>query len=318
MALLGHHVLMLPDGAKGRMKFSAWLGSATAWPDLLDEARHVSKSGWDGIWIADHFMPSRGDVLAPVQECWTVLAAFAAAVPNVRLGSLVAGNTYRHPAVLAKEAAQVDVISGGRAVLGIGAGWQENEHVAYGIPFDTVGGRLRRLEESVQILRSLFDNERTDFEGRYYTIRNAPLVPKPVQARLPILVGGGGEKVTMRIAAQYADEWNTWGTPETLRRKRDILDRHCEEVGRDPATIRRSAQVLVAIGDEASIAERRFPAGRWPCIVGSLEEVRSQIARYVDASIDEFILPDFNLGRTVAERKDGYDRFLEEVAGALR
>jgi F420-dependent oxidoreductase-like protein len=299
------------------MKFSAWLGSATAWPDLLDEAQHVASTGWHGIWIADHFMPNREENLGPTQEAWTLLAGLAAGVPRVRLGSLVTGNTYRHPAVLAKEVAQVDIISGGRAVLGIGAGWQENEHVAYSIPFYTVGGRLRRLEESIQIIRSLLDNDRTDFEGRYYQIRRAPLAPKPVQPRLPILVGGGGEKVTMRIAAQYADEWNTWGTPETLASKGKVLEQHCEDLGRDPAQIKRSAQVLVTISDDPAVLERARSGGGFPPIAGSLEQVRDQIGRYVDARVDEFILPDFNLGRTIPERKEAYDRFMSDVASAF-
>jgi F420-dependent oxidoreductase-like protein len=299
------------------MKFSAWLGSATAWPDILDEATHLAATGWDGIWIADHFMPSREDNLGPTQEAWTLLAGLAASVPRVRLGSLVSGNTYRHPAVLAKQAAQVDIISGGRAVLGIGAGWQENEHVAYSIPFYTVGERLRRLEEAVQVIRSLFDNERTSFEGRYYQVRNAPLAPKPVQARLPVLVGGGGEKVTMRIAARFADEWNIWGTPETLLRKVKVLDAHCEEAGRDPAEIKRSAQVLVTISDDAAVLERARSAGGFAALAGGLEEIREQIGRYSDAGVDEFILPDFNLGRTIPQRKEAYDRFMSDVVSVL-
>lgn len=300
------------------MKFSAWLGSATPWPDLLDEAQYLAKTGWDGIWIADHFMPNREDNLGPTQEAWTVLAGLAATVPRVRLGSLVTGNTYRHPAVLAKEVAQVDIISGGRAVLGLGAGWQENEHVAYSIPFHSVNGRLRRLEESVQIIRSLFDNERTDFDGRYYQIRNAPLAPKPIQPHLPILVGGGGEKVTMRIAARFADEWNVWGAPDVLSQKGEVLERHCEEVGRDPSQVKRSAQVLVTMSSDPAVIERARAGRGFPVMAGSVEEIREQIGRYREAKVDEFILPDFNLGRTIPERKEAYDRFREEVASAFR
>ena len=146
------------------MKFSAWLGSATKWEELLDLSTYVEQKGWDGLWIADHFMPNQADTSGPTGEAWTILAAIAARVPRVRIGSLVTGNTYRQPPVLAKQAAQVDIISGGRLVLGIGAAWQENEHEAYGIPFSTVGGRLRRLEESVQIIKSLFANEKTTFK----------------------------------------------------------------------------------------------------------------------------------------------------------
>ncbi len=299
------------------MRFSAWPGSATPWNELLDECQHVANTGWDGVWIADHFMPDSENNLAPTQEVWTLLAGLAALVPNVRLGSLVTGNTYRNPAVLAKQVAQVDIISGGRAVLGLGAGWQENEHVAYGIPFYTVGQRLRRLEEAVQIIRSLFDNEHTDFDGRYYKIENAPLSPKPVQAHLPILIGGGGEKVTMRLAAQYADEWNTWGRPEVLKAKGEVLERHCEAVGRDPSLIKRSAQALVTLSDDPAVLERAR-ASRRQSIAGSVEEIREQIGLYAEAGIEEFIVPDFNLGRSVQQRKEAYDRFIEDVASHFR
>ena len=300
------------------MKFSAWLGSATPWPGLLDEAQHLAQSGWSGIWVADHFMPNREDNLGPTQEVWTVLAALAATVPDVRLGSLVTGNTYRNPAVLAKQVAQVDIVSGGRAVLGLGAGWQENEHTAYDIPFYTVPQRLSMLEESIQIIRNLFDNERTNFDGRYYQIRNAPLAPKPVQARLPILIGGGGEKVTLRIAARYADEWNVWGAPDVLKQKGDVLERHCEAIGRNPAQIRRSAQALITISEDPAVIERARSAAGFASIAGSVAEITDQIGRYGEAKVDEFILPDFNLGRTIPERKEAYDRFLSDVAPAFR
>ena len=299
------------------MKFSAWLGSATPWAGLLQEAQHLAKGGWSGIWVADHFMPNREDNLGPTQEVWTVLASLAALVPNVRLGSLVTGNTYRHPAVLAKQVAQVDIVSGGRAVLGLGAGWQENEHVAYSIPFHTTGQRLGMLEESVQIIRSLFDNERTDFAGRYYQVKQAPLAPKPVQARLPILIGGGGEKVTLRIAARYADEWNTWGGPEVLAQKGAVLEQHCAAAGRDPSQIRRSAQALVTISNDREVIERARAARGFAALAGSVEEMRDQMGRYADAGVDEFILPDFNLGRTIPEREEAYDRFMADVASAF-
>lgn len=190
------------------MKFSVWPNIAGKWTDLLDLAHHAEQTGWDGLWVADHFMPNAAAPadLGPTNEAWTTLAAIAGSVPRIRLGTLVTGNTYRHPAVLAKQAATVDNISGGRLVLGMGSGWQENEHIAYGIPFYTVGSRLRRLEEACQVLKGLFSGERTTFEGKYYTLTDAPLAPKPVQGTLPLLIGGGGEKLTLRIAATYADE----------------------------------------------------------------------------------------------------------------
>src|SRR5713226_6802457 len=215
------------------MRFSLWPMGSSGWDDLLETCQHAEATGWDGVWYADHFMPNQPDNTAPVAEVWPTVTAIAARVPRVRVGTLVCGNTYRQPPLVAKMAAQVDIISGGRFVLGMGAGWQENEHRAYGIPFYTPGERLGRLEESCQIIRGLLHNERTSFKGRYYEVEDAPLAPKPLQRPLPLLIGGGGEKRTLRIAARYADEWNTWGTPETLRHKMSVLDQHCVREGRD-------------------------------------------------------------------------------------
>jgi F420-dependent oxidoreductase-like protein len=298
------------------MKFSAWPRTVYPWAEVLDEVKHAEATGWDGIWIADHFMPNTADREGPTQECLTVLAGIAASVPRVRLGTLVVGNTYRNPAVLAKQAAQVDVISGGRLILGMGAGWQENEHEAYDIPYYTVGGRLRRLEESVQVLRSLFDNERTTFEGRYYHMKDAPLDPKPVQARLPLLIGGGGEKKTMRIAAQYADEWNTWGRPSTLARKGAVLEQHMQDLERDPSTMKRSCQAQILITEDQAEIDRA--AGGMPTLAGSIEFLRDAIGQYQEAKIDEFILPDFNMGPDYEKRVETYDRFMEDVASKFR
>ena len=295
------------------MKFSFWPAASSSWETLLDLCRHAEATGWDGIWFADHFMPNTPAMTGPTSEAWTTLAALAASVPRVRIGPLVTGNTYRHPAVLAKMAANVDMISGGRLILGLGAGWQENEHSAYGIPFSTVGGRLCRLEEACQVVTGLLTNERTTFAGRYYQLENAPLEPKPVQAKLPLLIGGGGERVTMRIAAQYADEWNVWGTPATLRHKMAVLDQHCQTLGRDPTSIKRSCQALLVLTENHEEAERAR-AGSRPVIAGTLDEVRATVEEYADAGVDELIVPGFNLGPP-AEAKATLDRFLTAVAG---
>lgn len=297
------------------MRFSFWPQSSQPWSDVLELARHVESTGWDGIWYADHFMPNAEDTSAPYPECWSTLAALAASVPRIRIGPLVTGNTYRHPAVLAKMAATCDHISGGRMVLGLGAGWQENEHRQYGITFSTVGGRLRRLEEACQIIKSLYGNEKTDFDGRYYKLAGAVLEPKPLQDPLPLLIGGGGEKVTLRIAARFADEWNVWGTVETLTHKMEILDRHCGDVGRDPKQIQRSAVALLFMSEDAAFLERmRGAAMRQAAIVGTPEEVKEIVQRYEAAGVDELIIPDFTLGdkqRKVAT----LDTFIKEVAG---
>jgi len=183
------------------MRFGFWPGPNNSWNDTLVLAKHAESGGWHGVWYADHFMPNAEDTSGPTSECWTTLAALAASVPRIRIGALVTGNTYRHPAVLAKMAANVDNISGGRCVLGLGAGWQENEHRAYGIDFSTLGGRVSRFEEACQVVTGLFTNEKTGFAGKHYQLTDAPLAPKPVQKPLPLLIGGGGEQRTLRIAA---------------------------------------------------------------------------------------------------------------------
>ena len=298
------------------MKFSVWPGPAQSWESTLELALHAEKRGYDGVWYADHFMPNAEDVSGPTNEAWTTLAALAASVPRIRIGPLVTGNTYRHPAVLAKMAATVDNISGGRLVLGLGAGWQENEHQKYGIEFSTLGGRMRRLEEACQVVKSMFLNDRTNFAGRYYQLTDAPLVPKPTQRTLPLLIGGGGEKVTMRIAATYADEWNVWGGPDVLRQKGAVLEEHCRAIGRDPKEIHRSAQGMLVLTDDTEMIERMRASGR-PVIAGNAAQVRDVVQAYADAGVDELIIPDFNLGSGAA-RLGQYDRFWDEVAVHFR
>jgi F420-dependent oxidoreductase-like protein len=298
------------------MRFSMWPSAANDWTRTLELCRFTEAIGWDGIWFADHFMPNAADVSGPVNEAWTAVAALAMAVPRVRIGTLVSGNTYRHPAVLAKMAAGVDRISGGRFVLGLGAGWQQNEHTAYGIPFYTMGGRLRRLEEACRVIKGLLNDERTTVAGRYYTLQEAPLAPKPLQQPLPLLIGGGGEQKTLRIAARYADEWNVWGTPELLRRKGGILDGYCIEIGRDPSTIAHSAVALLAFTENEDDVERARRSGR-PIIAGNGDQVRRRIQEYVDGGVDEVIIPDWNLG-TLEQAQETYARFIEEVAPEFR
>jgi F420-dependent oxidoreductase-like protein len=254
----------------------------------------------------------------PFSESWTTLAGIAAAVPRIRIGPLVTGNTYRHPAVLAKMAATVDHLSGGRLVLGLGAGWQENEHRQYGIPFYTVRERLERLSEAAELIQLLFANETTTWKGKHYALENAVLEPKPVQKPLPLLIGGGGEKVTLRIAARFADEWNVWGDVERLRHKMAILDGYCAELGRDPRTIQRSAVALLFLTDDRAQAEklRSRPLGR-PAIIGNADEVREVVRAYREAGVDELVVPDFTLGPR-EQKLATLERFIREVASPLR
>ncbi len=301
------------------MRFGFWPGSANPWGGTLSVVNHAEATGWDGIWYADHFMPNTPTAEGPTNEAWTTLAGLAAAVPRLRLGALVTSNTYRHPAVLAKIAAGVDIISGGRVILGIGSGWQENEHEAYGLEFSTVGGRLRMLDEALQVIKSLLANDRTDFDGKFYQIKNAPLDPKPVQSPLPIMIGGGGEKVTLRLTAKYAEEWNVWGLPQVLRQKMAILDQHCADVGRDPKAIERSAVAMLMIEglNGSADAIRKAKSSDRPVVGGTIDDIKATIAEYQETGVTEFIVPDFNMG--VGKRRTAVmDAFINDIAPSFR
>jgi F420-dependent oxidoreductase-like protein len=280
-------------------------------------ALHVEETGWDGIWLADHFMPNAENTDAPWPEAWTTLAALAAVVPRIRMGTLVTGNTYRHPAVLAKMAATVDHISNGRVVLGLGSGWQENEHAKYGIPFHTVNNRLARLEEACQVIKALFSEESTSFGGEFYQLADAPLVPKPVQVNLPLLIGGGGEKVTLKITARYADEWNVWGSVDTLIHKMKILDQHCETVSRISTDIQRSAVALMFLTDDDAFAKKMIANSEngMPTIAGNVNQVQDIICAYDEAGVDELIVPDWTMGE---DKLDILDKLINEVAPVTR
>jgi len=296
------------------MRFSFWPNPSQSFADVIALAKHVEHTGWDGIWYADHFMPNAPDTSAPWPEAWMTLAAIGAQVPRIRIGTLVVGNTYRHPTVLAKMAATLDHITGGRVVLGLGAGWQENEHKQYGIPFYTTGERLGRLDEACQVIKSLFAEPKSNFNGKYYQLTDASLEPKPVQTPLPLLIGGGGEKRTLKITAQYADEWNVWGTVDTLKAKMAILDGHCKTVGRNPKAIQRSAVALLFMSDDATYLKRmrdsKIPQA---ANIGTVEEIRDIVAQYQAIGVDELIVPDFTLGPT-PQKLATLDRFIREVA----
>lgn len=290
------------------MRFVFWPGPHARFETLLALAQRAEATGWDGVYFADHFMPSSPDFARPTLECWSVLAALAARVPRIALGPLVCGATYRHPYLLAKIAATVDHVSGGRLVLGIGAAWQENEHAQYAVPFPPIAQRLRLLDESCTALRSLFAEPATTFEGRYVQLHGAILEPKPLQAHLPLLVGGSGERVTLRIAARHADAWNAWGTPETMRHKNAVLDRHCAAIGRDPRAIRRSAASFFHLTNDRAAAERLRTARPMPTVAGDAAAIRDAIAAYEEAGVDELVVPDFAWG-SADERLAELSRF---------
>ncbi len=294
------------------MKFSFWPRNNLLPADLLAEVRAAEEAGWYGIWLADHYMPNTGDATparGDVHEVWGLLPALAAVTERVRIGTLVSPTSVHHPALLAKRAATIDQLSGGRLVLGIGAGWQINEHHAYGIELEPPGKRVTRFDEAIQIIRSMLAQETTTFHGTCYDITDAPCDPKPVQSPLPILVGSHSPRM-LRITARYADEWNTWGDPEAAAGYRQLLTETCAAVGRDPATIRTSVNALVGLDAAAP------PSGPG-AISGSAQQLTDQFGRYAEAGFDEFILPAWNLGSTVAERTDNLARIKAEVIDPL-
>ncbi|HLA16188.1 MAG TPA: TIGR03560 family F420-dependent LLM class oxidoreductase [Candidatus Limnocylindrales bacterium] len=221
--------------------------SHVAWPDLMAAGRAIDGLGFESLWSNDHFVPALGPetvvgrVDGPIFEGWSVLAGWATVTSRVRLGCLVSGAAYRNPGVLVRMATALDHASGGRAVLGIGAGWHEREHRMYGFPYPGVGERLDRLEEAAAICRGLLDGERVSLAGRWYAAQDAVNDPPPIQPRLPLVIGGSGEKRTLRIVARFADWWNADGNdPAEFARLGGVLDDHCVAVGRDPASIRRT------------------------------------------------------------------------------
>ena len=302
------------------MKFSIWPNPERPPAEVLDLARMGDRDGWHCLWYADHYMPNSGgeDVLpGNVHECWSMLPAIAAVTDQLRIGSLVAPTSVHHPAILANRAATIDQISVGRLVLGVGAGWQINEHEAYGIDLEAPGTRVSRFEEAIQVIRSLLNEDRTDFHGDFYDITDAPANPKPVQSPLPILVGTGSPRM-LRITARHADQWNTWGAPDMAGGALEKLHTACEQVDRDPATLWKSTQALVFMTDNAELAENIKDGDMGErSIIGSNEQLVEEIGRYAELGFDELIVPDFTLGATPDERLAKYDEFRTEVAANL-
>lgn len=258
------------------MRLSVILDPGRAWPDMAALARDVDASGWHAVYTCDHFMPyteSGAPDDGPVLECWTTLTALAAQTDRVRLGSLVMSNTYRHAAVVANMAATLDVITGGRVILGVGAGWQVNEHAAYGIALPEPRRRIEALDEACAVITGLLRERRTTLAGRWYALDDAPCEPKPRQARLPLLVGTGGERFGLRVVARHADIWHSWMDAETVRRKGAIVDAYCADIGRDPSTVMRSTGGTIDPADDASA-------------------ILDRLAGLAEAGADEFIVID--------------------------
>ncbi len=239
------------------MKFGAafWI-NRTTWPALRDACLAAERAGWDSVWIDDHLLADEGDPADPKLEGWSTLAALAVTTSRVRLGLLVAANTFRNPGLTAKLATTADHLSGGRFVLGIGGGWFEREHDAFGIDFGAgFGERLDRLDEAVGLIRRLLDGERFDHDGRFYSMHDALCEPRPIQPRLPILIGGSGPTKTLRTTARYADLWNGYGPPERIAATSEVLRERCAEAGRPYDAIERTVTTDAVVRDTAAEAE---------------------------------------------------------------
>jgi F420-dependent oxidoreductase-like protein len=263
---------------------------------LVDQVHAAEAAGFSLVSVMDHLyqIPGVGPVTDPMLEGWSTLAALARETTRVRLGTLVTGVTYRNPALLAKMATTLDVISGGRAILGIGAAWNDEEHRGYGYDFPPVRERMDRLDEALTIIRAMFTEDRPSFTGTHYRIEQALNVPRPVQpGGPPILVGGGGEQRTLRIAAKYADmtHWFPLGL-ETLRRKNEVLAGHCETIGRDPSTIERTMATPVLVASSEAEArtylDRVPPERRAHVFAGTPAQAADALQPYLEAGFTGF------------------------------
>jgi F420-dependent oxidoreductase-like protein len=272
---------------------------------------------WDHFYAADATFGDDGITSGSVcLEAVTMHAALACETTTVRCGSLVYSVGYRHPAVLANAIAAIDQLSGGRAVLGLGAGWHEAEYRAYGIPFPPAPVRLRQLEEAIRCVRLLLTEEEATFHGEHFHLEAARCDPKPVQTRLPLWIGGGGERVTLRIAARHADGWNvTFTTPDTYRHKLAVLESHCVEADRDPSTIEKSVNLTLAWSDEELRARFAGTADfiRPSALTGSSQEMVDRLGEYAEAGADTVIL-----ALRAPFDPDALERFAAEVVPQLR
>jgi F420-dependent oxidoreductase-like protein len=295
------------------------------WSEMLDLWQKADGWGYDSLWNFDHFFPIFVDPNGPCLEGWTTLAALGQATKRARIGHLVNGNTYRNPCVLAKMAATLDHITGGRLNLGIGAGWFELEHRAFGIDFKTVRGRLEALDESCRILKGMFTGERFSLQGKHYQVEDALGLPVPVQRpHPPIMIGGTGEKILLRIVAEHADMWNASGSAERLGELIAIIRRHGERVGRDTEQIEKTVMIPLCYGGGSEREQQvtRLVAGMQQCtpqearrriLIGGKDECLETVARYTAVGVTHFI---FMLFQPVFP--DEVQAFAEDVMPAAR
>lgn len=274
----------------------------TEWASYLAAARRVDELGYDHLWTWDHLVSVLGDPDRPVFEGYTTLAAWAMATSRTRLGLLVGANTFRNPALVAKMIATIDHISGGRAIMGLGGGWHVREHAAFGVEFGKgFGERLDWLEEALQVIRPLLGGEEVDHTGPRYRVDHLRLAPPPVQPRIPIMVGGVGERKTLRSVARHADIWNSQAPIEEAPHKLEVLRAHCADVGRDPSTIELSYDCTIIIRDDPAEARRVLdrqlvvntldPATAGAFFwAGTVEQIAERLGAFVDLGFRTFII----------------------------
>jgi F420-dependent oxidoreductase-like protein len=304
---------------------------------VKERAQYAEEHGFDGFFLMDHLhqIPYVGAIYEPMLEAWTTISALTQVTSKIKLGTLVTGNIYRNPALLAKMAANTDLISNGRLILGIGASWFEEEANAYDIPFYTISERGKRLEESVQIIKGMWTNPTGfTFQGNYYKVNNALCLPEPIQKpHPPIMIGGGGEKQTLRVVAKYADACNLFGGPKTIKAKLIVLKKHCGNVGRDYDEILKTALITVVIAEDkedlaSGLAEFREPGVSDVqldeiVLYGTSDEIVAKIEQLIQAGL-QYLIVNFRggLGNTNSNlaleantnlEKDSLKLFAEKV-----
>jgi F420-dependent oxidoreductase-like protein len=324
LAILTAAVLLTPAPAWS-VEFGVQVApEGTTYEELVETFQLIEKLGYDSAWLNDHFIPARGDKQSPHFESWILLAALAEHTERIRLGTLVSGNTYRHPAVLAKMATTLDYVSKGRLNLGIGAGWEEYEHRAYGIPFYSAHERAERLGEALQVIRLLWQEDKPSFDGEYYDLTEAEFQPKPLQKpHPPIIVGGKGKKWILPLVARYADEWNAPVTvsPSQLKEGLEIIRAECARIERDPCVREVSIFLPVVTISDVPLVETvtrlgaRIVAGDVArnVLTGSPDSIKKQIREYLDAGATRVIITT----RPGIDR-DIMRRFAQEIVPSFR
>ena len=289
--------LLVPQG--WTMDLAGIKDPTEAYETMTRVAQTAEEVGFASIWLVDHFHTIPHPSQEVTFECWMSTAALARDTRTIRIGQMVTCNSYRHPALLAKMASTVDVLSHGRLNLGIGAGWDEHEYRAYGYEYPDAPERLRQLREAVQVILAMWTQEEAVFEGNYYQVRGAINQPKGVQKpHIPLLIGGSGEQVTLKLVAQYGDACNVGDDPVTVKQKLAVLKEHCQTVGRDYQSIRRTSSTLCLMAESDEQARAQLPAERKArlgnrvktALIGSPETIRKRLAAYEEAGVQELVL----------------------------